>query len=562
MPSRLSRSLGSIYTPPDFAAFLASWAIRAAQDTVLDIGIGEGVFVFAALDRLVALGADSDTAREQIYGAEIHQPSFASFLERSKNMGGLFPNVRHGDFFAGEFPLVDAVIGNPPYVRRAYLENVDVIRQRVLGQGGLQKSVLLSRLTDLYVYFLLHATTRLKPGGRLATIVADPWLNVGYGVALKAYLRDYFTIDSLVTLDRRVFEDAEVKPVLLLATRLSGQSREPVRFFRVRNGLPLVKLAEIMVAPGMSHPDITVQHVATKDLHPERPWTPHFRTPQLQQVLASHPLMTTLGNLAQTRIGLQTLAKEFFVLSGEQAAMAGVESEYLQPLAQSSRGIGRTLEPDHCPTHHLFYCSSSKDELAGTRALEYILQGERATVAVRGKGLTVTGYHRKDRIQRANRTYWYDLRTSLERRGRASILIPRLIYKSYTTVWNEAKFVPGELFVEVLPLPLTTVDVRVYLAVLTSSITELLLRNQAQLYGGGTYNISPGQITRLPFLNLALLNIEDRESLADAYNHYLTSTDGDRSRIDHTMSRVLGLDAYTMEHIHEYLTDLLTATLS
>src|ERR1700687_4182131 len=63
------RNLGSIYTPRDFAQFLTSWAIRSPEHKVLDIGIGEGVFVFAAYERLKELGARKIDAQQQLYGA-------------------------------------------------------------------------------------------------------------------------------------------------------------------------------------------------------------------------------------------------------------------------------------------------------------------------------------------------------------------------------------------------------------------------------------------------------------------------------------------------------------
>ncbi len=561
MSSKLSRSLGSIFTPPDFARFLSSWAIRNPEDRVLDIGIGEGVFVFSALERLVAIGANTDIAREHIFGAEIHEPSYAAFLGRAKRFGGAFPNIKHADFFDTDFPMVDAVIGNPPYVRRTYLDDVDRIRERVLNHDRYDKSISLTRSTDLYVYFILHAISRLTCGGRLATIIADSWLNVGYGVALKAYLRDHFTIDSLVSLDRRVFEDAEVKPVLLLATRVNKPSLQSARFFRIHNGMPIENLAVLMREPENQHPDVTVHYVPTRELAPELQWGAHFRAPHVQQVLASHPLMTPIGNLAQTRIGVQTLAKEFFVLTADQARKSGIEPEFLEPLAQSSRGLERSIEPEQEPLHYLFYCSQDKEQLAGTCALEYILRGERATVSVRGKGSTVVGFHEKERIQQARRNNWYDLRTELERRGRGAILIPRLIYRNYTVIWNKAGHVPGELFIEVLPLPLGAADAELYLAILNSSITEFMLRSHAQLYGGGTYNIGPGQIKLVPIIDPSLLSQIQKKMLRVAYHAYLTDPLASRTFIDEAIRTILKESSTFWAEFERAFNDLITATV-
>jgi methylase of polypeptide subunit release factors len=553
-----TRASGAIYTPPDFAEFLVSWAIRRPGQIVLDTGVGVGVFTFAAYRRLVQLGTDPDAARTQIYGAEVDSPTYSLFRDAAAAMGGAFPNVVCGDFFDTASPPVDAVIGNPPYVRRTYIEDIERIRGSVVLPGAAIGAKNLPRLTDLYVYFLLRALTMLKPGGRLAVITADSWLNVGYGEALKAYLHRHFVIESLISLDRRVFSDAQVKPVLLLATKeIDTTPRQPTQFVRLRNGLPISSLNYILDEPNGNMENVTLATVDGQSLDPTQPWGIHFKAPELYERLAGHRLMTTVAGLATTRVGLQTLAKDFFVLTREQAIDARIEPQYLRPLAQSARYCTQAIiVPDQTPTHYLFYCSASKDELEGTQALAYILRGESAEVPVRGKGFTVTGYHTKERIQRSHRKHWYDLRTAIERRGRAAILVPRLVYRSFRPVWNQAAFVPGELFIEFLPFPLADTDVEAYLAILASSIFEVMLRNHAQLYGGGTYNINPGQIKRVPILNVTTLTSSQKECLKQAYRRYLATSANDRSSIDAVVADILGFDAMLRQHLAEVVADL------
>ena len=97
------------------------------------------------------------------------------------------------------------------------------------------------------------------------------------------------------------------------------------------------------------------------------------------------------------------------------------------------------------------------------------------------------------------------------------------MYRTHTVVWNQANFVPGELFIEFLPLPLSRIDVEVYLAVLTSSVFEVMLRNHAQVYGGGTYNINPGQIKKVPMVNVTALSGTQKENLKQAYSDVWTN---------------------------------------
>jgi adenine-specific DNA methylase len=554
------RNLGSIYTPPDFAQFLTAWAVQTSQQRILDVGVGEGVFTFAAYQRLRELGAKPRNAQRQIYGAEINRSAYVNFLKAANEKDAEFPNVHLGDFFKIDFPQIGAVIGNPPYVRRAYLKERDVqkIRKSVVASNQSVDEKELSGLTDLYVYFLLRAVSLLEPGGKLAVITADSWLNTTYGETLKRYFQEQFVIERLISLDRRIF-NASVKPALLLATkRPNKNATKAVEFIRLKNGLPINDLQLLLANPRLKKPDdVLVTKIKRHQLNPGDQWGKYFKAPDVCQALADHDLMTPISNLAETRIGIQTLAKEFFVFTPDKVQATKIEPEFLEPLAQSSRWFNNPIiEENEEPVFFTFHCSKSKGELQGTNALSYILQGETAKVPVRGKNIIVTGYHNKQRIREDGRNYWYDLRSALERRDRAEILIPRLVYRSFTVVWNKAKYVPGELFIEFLPQKQSGVDIEVYLAVLSSSVAEIMLRSSAQIYGAGTYNIAPGQIKRVPILNAEKLTAPQQEQLKGAYQRYLADENHDRAVIDKVIYEILGFDSEMQEALKEVINDM------
>lgn len=557
---RRQRVLGSIYTPKEYAELLVAHGVRSKDDFVLDIGVGGGVFTLAAYDHLVQHGAAEAQAEQQIYGTEIDEASYRSFVQAAAARGRHFPNVRREDFFRAELPQFDAVIGNPPYVRRTYLDNVDHIRDVVTRDLFLQAQQRLRRSTDLYVYFLLRAATLIKPGGTLSIIAADPWLSVRYGEAFKQHLLQNFDIKTLISFDRRVFHNAEVKPVLLTAERRSQTKGEtsPV-FVRVRNGLPVADLQRRLHTADFTHPDLNVIRIEQQALDARRSWATHFKVGDVYDWITQHPYMAPLKDIVYTSIGVQTLAKTFFVLTPDQAREHGIENEYLQPLANSSRTHGSpVIEVDQAPEHLVFYCDKAKADLACTRALAYIEAGEKTPVPVRGKGKTVIGYQEKERIQRAGRRYWYDLKTLMDKRGRAEILLPRLVYSTFRVVWNRANFIPGELFIEVKPpaKDLKDIDVRVYLAILNSAPTEVALRVQAQLYGGGTFNINPGPVKQVPVIAPTRLTVEQRRLLAEAYQRFIDDPRHDLHVVNNAVFDVLGFDGSLRSEVLTVLEDL------
>lgn len=557
---RTHRAIGSISTPAGIAQHLASWAVQDPLDRVLDLGIGEGVFVFAAYHRLLELGAGATDAQLQVYGAEIDHGTYDSFSRRANDLNRAFPNSRKGDFFEMSLPLVEAVVGNPPYVRRSQIEDLDRIRQLVITRNQGIKELALSRMTDLSVYFLLYALAHLKPGGRVAVITTDSWLDANYGRGFKDYLLRNFEIERLVRFDRRVFHDAEVRPILTLATRKATlDPRHATRFVRLKDSGSIRNPGYSANTRNPHTRHIASVEIPSSELSPRDLWGIYFKAPLVYERLTSHRSMTALAELGETRIGVQTLAKEFFVLSAEEATRARLEREYLEPLAHSVRYCNEpTIQPGKRAQFYLFYCSEGKESLRGTRALEYVLSAESTEVQLRGKGTTVVGYQNKERIKKAGRRPWYDLRTAVESRGRAPILVPRLIYRNYMVVWNKAEFVPGELFIEFLPFG--GAELEVYLAILTSSVTELALRSRAQLYGGGTYNIRPGQIKKVPVLNVNALGQHHKADLKQAYLRYLVDRAHDRSELDGVVYDILGFGNARRQELNSALEDMIRMT--
>src|SRR5437867_12406968 len=234
------KAQGFVRTPPFIAALLARWALRTPTDHVLDAGFGEGVFLLESTRRLLALGASVQHLAAQLHGVDSH-PDAVQGLQRTFRSYGLpteLPGVRAGDFFETDCPRVDVLIGNPPYVRRWWQKDVDALQ--VLAQRG-QAVRAFSRLADLARYFVIYGARFLKPGGRLALIVSDSWLDMRYGTAFKDYLLRTFQVRGRLGFQSQVLPEVLVRPVLVLAekrpeTRVSGRGR--VAFVSLNGRMP------------------------------------------------------------------------------------------------------------------------------------------------------------------------------------------------------------------------------------------------------------------------------------------------------------------------------------
>jgi hypothetical protein len=559
----MSKELGAIYTPEGHARILISWAIQSSTDVVLDMGIGPGVFIYHAYKRLMNLGASKSKAVNQIYGSEIDKEVFERFTQDAARQGLVFKNLQNINFFDSSFPVLDAVVGNPPYVRRRGMnqENLSSIRDRTLLNNPNITSGELSNLSDLYVYFLLSVLPQLKPGGRLATILADTWLNTRYGTVLKSYLLKEFDLHQLVSLDRSIFENADVKAVLLLATKKSETSKQQnsIRFARVRNGLSIKKLSLFVNKKrAVSDEDIIVKEIKGDLLDAEAPWGAIFKSTALFDEINSKNIIKPMREIADIRIGIESLARDFFVFSIHDKEAGIVEDQYLAPFIYSVHDFDRpVIENNQKPFYYLFCCDFSKESLQNTKALEYITRGESIKVNVRGTSKSVIGYHNKERMIKANRPHWYNLKAECDRKPIAEILLPRFIYKDYIVLWNIARYIPGGTIVQFFPrlsLFSYNIDTKVYLAILTSAFTEIALRINAQVYGGGTSNLNITSVKDSPTIDVTQLTSEQKQSLMDAYDTFLHTKD--KAQINLIVYEILGLTKEQSDEMNQLLIEL------
>lgn len=225
--TELRKARGAFFTPPAIAEHLAGWAIQDDPSaTVLDPTCGEGVFLHAAGQRLKSLGRQASDLGEQVFGIDLHRASLDEAM-RLLESEGLDAHLVASDFFAvptpdvpdAPVPYVDAVLGNPPFIR--YQEHVGDSR-RLSVEAAFKQGVRLNGLASSWAASLAHATGFLKPEGRLAMVLPAELLTVGYAEPIRAWLKSRFERVNLVLFERLQFEEALADVVLLLAEGRGG----------------------------------------------------------------------------------------------------------------------------------------------------------------------------------------------------------------------------------------------------------------------------------------------------------------------------------------------------
>ncbi len=292
------QKFGQFYTNEDIIDVINAFCIRRAGDIAIDPACGSGSFLVRAYHRKAWLSEQKgggkrtqdsrnihqDLLRE-IYGCDI--ALFAAHLatlnlasrhiEDEEN----YPYIARANFFeipgrrdkfcvvpglrnaTGEkdkipvpLPDVDAVIGNPPYVRQ---EGIPKERELKRQEGEthdayearrkttkeyfqelcreLWPGLKLSGRSDLHCYFWPVAAALLKEGGHFGFLTSSSWLDVDYGFALQGWILKGFKLIAVIeSLDEPWFKDARVKTCITILQRcddLKSRMENVVKFVRL-----------------------------------------------------------------------------------------------------------------------------------------------------------------------------------------------------------------------------------------------------------------------------------------------------------------------------------------
>jgi len=264
---------GQHYTDQDLVDVVNAFCIRRGTDNVLDPACGSGSFLVRAYQRKAWLD-NSQSHQEllaQIYGVDI--ALFAAHLAtlnlaaRDVREEENYPRIARRNFFEvapdqpfcripaglqGErrmeevtLPPLDAVVGNPPYVRQEMIP-----RRNQKGVKPFQSKedihdlcrqawpdLVLSGRSDLHCYFWPAATRFLKEGGWFGFLVSSSWLDVDYGFALQGWILRHFKLHAIIeSTCEPWFEDARIKTCAVILQRCADEKErmaQLVKFVRV-----------------------------------------------------------------------------------------------------------------------------------------------------------------------------------------------------------------------------------------------------------------------------------------------------------------------------------------
>jgi hypothetical protein len=221
-------------------------------------------------------------------------------------------------------------------------------------------------------------------------------------------------------------------------------------------------------------------------------WNIYLRAPPVFKKLLNHPKMKPLGEVAEIVRGPTTGCNEFFILSKEKAKEWGIEPEFLVPCVSSPKKIkGLVIRPEDVD-EYFFMCDKPKEELKGTKALEYIEHGEKMEVEVtRGSKRERRKLPELETVK--GRRLWY----ALPRFDKPALLLPKLADKRITAILNKAETLGSDLFYFIYSDEDTVLCI---FATLNSTIGALFGEIYGRSYGGGVLDLKVYETKKIPIM--------------------------------------------------------------
>lgn len=475
---------GGYYTPEALAQWLCNWAVRKADDLVLEPSCGDGSFLEAAAHRLDELGTKGPERANLLYGVEILSDEADKARARLSRELGLRSAdvVEVSDFFAWwkrpDRPLFDAIVGNPPFIR--YQSFPEPYRSRaidIMKEQGLSPN----RLTNIWVPFVVAAAATLRPGGRMALVLPAELLQVSYAAQLRSFLTDRFGRINLIACNELFFDNAEQEVVLLLAdeARAAPSESNPCE-------VTLTEAHSVTDILGRS-PAAVVKGASPKTIcHDSEKWLKYFLSPReiaFMRELRTSCAAVPLSTYASVNVGVVTGRNQFFVLRQSEIEARGLQAYTIPLVSRSAHLVGvhfgkhdwKELAADDQLVHllHLTPINGAKPE----GALEsYIRFGEKQKVH--------QGY------KCSIREPWYAV---------PSVWIPdafvfRQIYDFPRVVFNTAEATSTDT---IHRMRCKTGDPSAVVANTYTSLTAASAEIEGRSYGGGVLELEPTEAERL-----------------------------------------------------------------
>ncbi len=435
---------GIFYTPEHIAALLASRAVDKRNVSILDPACGEGSLLTAAMEECKQLPSGR---RPRLVGCDrFKQRNLAEYVR-----------FVHSDFFAFKTTeKFDLILTNPPYVQSGRIPPT----VRATYYKRLAESLGLSSNLDLWVYFLIKATSHLKVGGGMAAVLPWSFLEAEYAQKVRIWLAANFAKIQVLVLQGAHFNETVKRVLLVWFEGYGGYARK-------------VQLAcSDNCSAELSFRDISIETWNAENVMARI-------TPDMGHIIErlKEAGFKTLEEYADISIGVVTGANKYFILSEEEAKESGFSRSSILPVLTSVEDLSMVANGESPDKKLLLFRKMTK------RQKKYISSGVKL------------GFDERVHCQRRVkiRGAWYDVDPGLVPHAFFTYRVSRVPY----LILNPDGYQCTNALHKVFFNDISKTQRKWIQLSLLSFFGQLLLENGARHYGNGIMKVEPKTLKKV-----------------------------------------------------------------
>jgi adenine-specific DNA-methyltransferase len=470
------KRFAQFFTPEPIAQLMTDWACQLSPKTLLDPSVGPGVFL-----RL----ASQKHATTDMVGMDVDPLVFAA--AKAVLTGVQIKLIQHDFLTWADNAKFDAIVANPPYLRHHDIH----YSFNIFAEIGRRNGIILSKLSNVYVLFVIEICRKLNSGGRAAIIIPGEWVNANFGMALKTHLLSRGYLNKLIYFSNlsNQFKDALTTAAILLIEKPENDEvgRDCFDSYFVENDVPIEVLNSVIKNDASEYSGVIRRKFLNSDLAGVEKWDKVLRDGMAVQYDGFMPLRS----LAKSRRGIATGANEFFHLPDSEVKHLSLRSQNLKPC------VGRA---EHVVG--LKFTVSDFKTLRDANNKAWLLSFNTAPDAQEQRYIQ-SGFEKKlhERFLLASRRPWY----SMEQRTPSPIWAAVFGRTSLRFVYNEAGVSNLTTFHCLYPERDDPVFCKALVACLNSRLLQSMAEHQRRVYGGGLMKFEPKDLLsiQIPMLNKA-----------------------------------------------------------
>lgn len=595
IPAERRHDLGEYYTPPAICDLITRLTIQDANDRVLDPACGSGGFLVSAYNRKQKLFPEGrgnhDRILDTLYGIDINRfPAHLTAINlaiQDLNSYTEQVNIEVNDFFgvspdtqrfgreragtSGEeaesgvieaIGQMDAVVANPPYIRQENIDDKDAVREHLSLVDGEH----LSRRSDIYAYFLTHATQFLDSGGRLGFITSDRWLDTKYGADLQEFILDNYRVEAVVKFARQAFTDALVGSCVLILSKEPNKERRNqnvAKFIRVNESIDIEDIASLVEGDEDANRMIRTEdyRLVTRNqqaLYDEQKWSVFFNAPAIYFDIVGQESTVELAEVADVTRGFTSGANNFYYNRMEEWEELGLR-DYTEPLLKATGQVERILfdesvadEWGYLSIHGLVKeALETEGEYTDTpdaeRVKKWLRSNDYEELVEYIEWGEDQGYH--DRPTTSARDVWFDLGNV----DSPPIVMTDFTWREHRVIWNEVGALGSTQFYYVMPDD--DIEPKVLCGILNSRLVWLMseLKGRwAEGQGMARSRLKVYETEQLPIPDPRSLTEEESERIRNRFEELMEREVelGEDTSVEATESERDALDSAVLEPLN------------